>query len=163
MNACTHVHTHTQDWNMPGKMWCDGPRQEAVFAACKPRAGSSAGSSSDSSDSAASRPTAGARGAPVVAAAAAATGSSSSGSGGVGGGALHVVPAGSSHASFTDVPFLISPWVNRQLRKLVSVVCSAGAVVSALVCVHVAASKALPPSRPCRQQLTHLTRTPSSH
>jgi hypothetical protein len=23
-----------QDWNTPGKMWCDGPRQAAVFKAC---------------------------------------------------------------------------------------------------------------------------------
>lgn len=98
-----------QDWNTPGKMWCDGPRQESVFRACSHK------NSSSSSSRGASMPMA--RGMPV----AAATGSSNgSGSDGVGGGAIHVVPAGSSHGSFTDLPFLINPWVSNQLRRLVS-------------------------------------------
>lgn len=100
---------------MPGKMWCDGPRQDAVFKACSHKGGTS---SSSGNKSASSLPLA--RGMPV----AAVTSSNSSGSGGssdgVGGGAIHVVPAGSSHGSFTDLPFLINPWVSNQLRRLVS-------------------------------------------
>ena len=89
---------------MPGKMWCDGPRQEAVFRASTHRTGSNSSASSR-----VSQPVS--RGVPVVAAGS--TGSS-------GGGALHVVPAGSSHGSFTDLPFLLNPWVTKQLRRLVS-------------------------------------------
>jgi hypothetical protein len=79
-----------------------------VFKSC-----SSSSSNNSSSSRTTSRPMA--RGIPV----AAATGSSG-GSNGIGGGAIHVVPAGSSHGSFTDLPFLINPWVSNQLRKLVS-------------------------------------------
>lgn len=100
---------------MPGKMWCDGPRQEAVFRACSHKP-----NSSNMSSSTASLPMA--RGLPVAAAAGASIGNGhgSSSSNGCGGGAIHVVPAGSSHGSFTDLPFLINPWVSNQLRKLVS-------------------------------------------
>jgi hypothetical protein len=106
-----------QDWNTPGKMWCDGPRQQAVFKACMPTANSS---STDNTKSSASRPSSRT---PVVAAAAAESGSSSSSEAGLGGGAVHVVPAGSSHGSFTDLPFLMSPWVTNLLRKTVSQGC----------------------------------------
>jgi hypothetical protein len=50
----------------------------------------------------------------------AAAAGSSNGSSGSGGGAIHVVPAGSSHGSFTDLPFLLNPWFSNQLRRLVS-------------------------------------------
>jgi len=100
---------------MPGKMWCDGPRQEAVFRAC---------SHKPTSSSRASLPMA--RGLPVAAAGGASMGNGNgSSSNGSGGGAIHVVPAGSSHGSFTDLPFLINPWVSNQLRKLVSCSCDA--------------------------------------
>jgi hypothetical protein len=88
-------------------MWCDGARQAAVFKACLP-------TNSRDSSSSSSRPSART---PVVAAAAASGGSSEAG---LGGGAVHVVPAGSSHGSFTDLPFLLSPWVTNLLRKTVS-------------------------------------------
>lgn len=89
-------------------MWCDGARQESVFRACTHR--------DSSSSSTTSRPMA--RGVPVAAATSSSNGSSSEG---VGGGAVHVVPSGSSHGSFTDLPFLINPWVSNQLRRLVSI------------------------------------------
>jgi hypothetical protein len=75
-----------------------------------------------------------ARGVPV----AAATSSSSNGSSseGVGGGAIHVVPSGSSHGSFTDLPFLINPWVSNQLRRLVS---TCGDIRVCTWCYHVKA------------------------
>ncbi|KAF8056475.1 Ranbp10 [Scenedesmus sp. PABB004] len=95
----------SQDWNQPETMFCGGARQQAVFAACLPRASGGGGGSGTAA--AAGQPER-AR-VPVVAAAAA--------GGGAGGGALHVVPAGSSHGSFTDLPFLISPWLSRALRK----------------------------------------------
>ncbi|KAF6266434.1 platelet-activating factor acetylhydrolase, isoform II-domain-containing protein [Scenedesmus sp. NREL 46B-D3] len=98
----------SQDWNT-GKMWCGGDRQAAVFKACLPAPSSASSSSSQPSART-----------PVVAAAAAAHGSSGAGSeAGPGGGAVHVVPAGSSHGSFTDLPFLLSPWVSNLLRKTV--------------------------------------------
>lgn len=99
-----------QDWNTPGKLWCDGARQEAVFKACRHI------NNNSSSSSAASKPLA--RGVPV--AAAVGSSDSSNDSSGSGGGAIHVVPAGSSHGSFTDLPFLLNAWVSNQLRRLVS-------------------------------------------
>jgi hypothetical protein len=116
-----------QDWNTPGKMWCDGARQSAVFKACLPTNSSSSNSSSKPSART-----------PVVAAAAATNGGSSSSiEAGLGGGAVHVVPAGSSHGSFTDLPFLLSPWVTNLLRKTVSniVYCMCGLVCWAAVSV----------------------------
>lgn len=104
-----------QDWNTPGKMWCDGPRQEAVFKACSHKGGSSSNKSTSSMPLA--------RGMPVAAVTSSnGSGSGSGGSDGAGGGAIHVVPAGSSHGSFTDLPFLINPWMSNQLRRLVSLV-----------------------------------------
>lgn len=130
LSLCVYVGSHpfsaclcSQDWNTPGKMWCDGPRQEAVFRACLPQNG-------NSSSSSVSRPMASSL-TPVVATANATAASSGSDGGDgapvpLGGGAVHVVPAGSSHGSFTDLPFLMNEWVTNLLRKTVSCLLCAG-------------------------------------
>ena len=100
----------SQDWNTPGKMWCDGPRQETVFRACLPTAAAATAAEEMSRPSARM---------PVVAGAAVGSSGASSGSGG---GAVHIVPLGSSHGSFTDLPFLLPHWATTTLRKLVGVI-----------------------------------------
>jgi hypothetical protein len=47
-------------------------------------------------------------------------GPSGSSSSRVGGGVIHVVPRGSKHASFTDLPFLVPAWLAIKLRQMVS-------------------------------------------